>query len=83
MKIDRESLKSDLRVTYHMLTMVSHDYSGTLVNGYLSVDTVHLKTLTVEVVYHQVTLCTFYFTETTINSVCTWQRMIIYSTMFS
>ena len=45
MKIDRESLKSDLRVTYHMLTMVSHDYSGTLVNGYLSVDTVHLKTL--------------------------------------
>ena len=71
------------RVTYHMLTMMSHDYSGTLLNEYSSVDTVHLNTSTVEVVYHQVTLCTFYFTEIAINSVCTWQRVSIYSTMFS
>ena len=45
MIIDRERLESDLRVTYHMLTMMSHDYSGTLLNGYPSVDTVSLKTL--------------------------------------
>ena len=45
MKIDREGLESDLRVTYHMLTMMSCDYSGTLPNGYPSVDTIHLKTL--------------------------------------
>ena len=64
MKIDRESLDMYLRVTYHMLTMISHDYGGTLLNEYSSVDTVHLNTSTV--VYHQVTLCTFYFTEITI-----------------
>ena len=69
-------MESDLRVTYHMLTMMSHDYSGTLLNEYPSVDTVHLNTSTVEVVYYQFTLRTSYFTEITINSVCTWHRMI-------
>ena len=65
MIIDREGLESDLRVTYHMLTMMSCDYSGTLPNGYPSVDTVKLKTLP---------LCTLssgytaYCTEITINS---------------
>ena len=44
-EIDKESLDMYHRVTYHVLTMMSHDYSGTLLNGYSSVDTVHLKTL--------------------------------------
>ena len=40
---EREMLVEYLRVTYHMLTMMSHDYSGTLPNGYPSLDRVHLK----------------------------------------
>ena len=44
-EVDKEGLDMYLRVTYHMLTMMSHDYSETLLNGYPSVDTVHLKTL--------------------------------------
>ena len=44
-EVNKESLEMYFRVTYHMLTMMSHDYSGTLLNGYPSVDTVHLKTL--------------------------------------
>ena len=43
MTIHRESLEMYLRVTYHMFTMMSHDYSGTLLNENPSVDTVHLK----------------------------------------